>query len=92
LKTGAIEAYGGCCACCGERSMDFLCIDHIDGGGTQHRKLIGKGSTYRVLKNAKYPPGYRVLCANCNLAWGLFKRCPHRPGADRITKPYRIVR
>jgi hypothetical protein len=31
------DRYGGKCACCSETEFVFLSIDHIDGGGTQHR-------------------------------------------------------
>lgn len=79
LKLAAIDAYGGrACACCGETHIDFLCIDHIDGGGGEHRKLVGGGSTFfRWLKTHNYPPGYRVLCFNCNNAFAMFGMCPH---------------
>jgi len=68
------------CACCGETTFQFLAIDHIDGGGVKERKLLGlRGSTqlYRYLENEGYPPGYRVLCHNCNLAMGFYGYCPH---------------
>lgn len=29
------------CVCCGESQIEFLALDQIDGGGTQHRKAIG---------------------------------------------------
>jgi hypothetical protein len=32
---------------------------------------------WRWLKKNKYPPGYQVLCWNCNCAKGLFGSCPH---------------
>jgi hypothetical protein len=75
LKLAAFVAYGGPhCSCpgCPEQSsvLDFLTIDHIDGGGNRHRREIGHGgvSIYRWLKNNGYPVGYRVLCYNCNAA------------------------
>jgi len=54
------------CACCGETEERFLSIDHIDGGGYKHRKRIGHGMVMWWLRNRGYPPGYRVLCMNCN--------------------------
>ena len=40
-KDRAYQAYGGyVCRCCGETRKPFLTIDHIDGGGAQHRKQI----------------------------------------------------
>lgn len=67
LKQAALEAYGGpiCCGC-GEDEPAILEIDHINGGGNEHRKLIGQSNMYLWLKNNNYPPGYRVLCPTCN--------------------------
>jgi hypothetical protein len=43
-----------------------LSIDHIHGGGNKHKKVAGSGSLlYRWLKRNNYPPGYQVLCMNC---------------------------
>lgn len=57
-----------CCACCHEDYEPFLVIDHILGGGRQHIERIGSGSgrIYRWLQKNNFPPGYQVLCANCN--------------------------
>ena len=74
----AMDAYGGpICACCGETELVFLCIDHIENDGSSHRKTF-KGSIYRWLRKNKYPPGFQVLCHNCN--WGKSHNggiCPH---------------
>lgn len=82
LRMKAFDAYGGAvCACCGENRIEFLTIDHIDGGGYQHRKQIGVGAGTafcRWLKNNNYPRGYRVLCSNCNSSLGRFDYCPHQ--------------
>jgi len=73
---------GNCCACCGEYHIEFLCIDHIDGGGTKRRAIEGGGnSLYRWLHRMGYPDGYRVLCHNCNMSLGLLGYCPHQSGA-----------
>ena len=70
------------CACCGESTLEFLSIDHINGGGSEHRKELrqpGKRITmYRWLKRHGYPPGYRVLCHNCNQSLGTWGYCPHQ--------------
>lgn len=65
------------CECCGEKSVEFLSIDHIDGGGTKHRKQIGRGNLYNWLVKNNFPEGYRVLCHNCNQAIGMYGKCPH---------------
>ena len=83
LKLSALQAYGGLspqCACCGVKEWEFLCIDHIDGNGSEHRKQIMKDHgqlIYRWLKVNGYPAGFRVLCHNCNLSLGLYGYCPH---------------
>lgn len=80
-KMEVFEAYGGAiCACCSEESIEFLTIDHINGGGTRHREdLKASGSSfYAWLKKNKWPEGYRVLCYNCNCSLGHFGYCPHK--------------
>ena len=80
----AIEYYSNgrkICACCNEKVQQFLTIDHIDGGGNKHRKLIGIAgghNFYYWLKRNNYPEGYQVLCMNCNHAKGIFGICPHQ--------------
>jgi hypothetical protein len=32
---------------------------------------------YRLLKKTGFPPGFRVLCMNCNFARGVTGQCPH---------------
>lgn len=91
LKLDAFNAYGGpVCACCGEVHLEFLSIDHIYGDGAEHRRDLleergWKGGSsqmtgahaYLWLKKNGYPPGFRVLCMNCNFAIGHFGYCPH---------------
>lgn len=84
-KQLALEQYGGKppkCACCGEKHLEFLTIDHVKGGGTAHRRSIGSGSGafFRWLRNEGWPKGFRVLCMNCNFSFGLFGFCPHQKG------------
>lgn len=80
LRFAAFVAYGGAiCACCGATDIEFLHIDHIGGGGNAHRKRSGtRGVIYWWLKRNHYPPGFRVLCAGCNLAMGFYGYCPHQ--------------
>jgi hypothetical protein len=67
------------CDCCDENLIEFLSIDHINGGGKQHRVETGLGKAfYRWLERHNYPTGYRVLCFNCNMSYGLFGYCPHQ--------------
>jgi hypothetical protein len=78
--------YGGTplkCQCCGESNIEFLTIDHINGGGNQQRKHIRSknGKTinfYKWLVDNNFPEGYRVLCYNCNCSLGHYGYCPHK--------------
>lgn len=66
------------CLCCKESTYEFLSLDHIYGGGTEHRKETGAGSLFYgwLIKN-NLPDGYRVLCHNCNMSRGQYGYCPH---------------
>ena len=72
-----IEAYGGACQCCGEARYEFLAIDHINGGGRKHRQEVG-GKICRWLVANEFPPGFRILCHNCNMAIAFYGECPHK--------------
>jgi hypothetical protein len=80
LRHVAIEHYGGQCACCGEDNSEFLTFDHIDGGGTLHRRIdsLANANMGQWLKNAGYPDYIRLLCANCNQATKRGQTCPHQ--------------
>lgn len=83
LKRLVYSAYGGFkCACCGIDKEEFLSIDHITPIGVAGRRSAkhGTGNTfYQWLKRNGFPPGFRVLCHNCNFALGHYKYCPHKP-------------
>lgn len=69
LKREMINAYGGKCIICGESHFEFMTIDHINGGGTQHMKQIRchHGTMYKWLKKQGWPKDeFRLLCFNCN--------------------------
>lgn len=91
----ALEAYGGpSCSCCGCTDVKALCIDHTDGGGNAHRRGINRlgGYAFHVwLKQSGYPPGYRVLCINCNDAMALFGYCPHAAGVAKKMTPTQMT-
>ena len=75
LRKQVMEHYGGKCQCCKESNIGFLTIDHIDGGGRLHRKNIH--NLYRWLRIQGFPPGFQVLCYNCNCSKGILGACPH---------------
>jgi hypothetical protein len=78
-KMDCLSHYGKVCACCGESRPEFLVIDHINGGGNQHRKEngISGSSMYFWLRKRNFPIGFRVLCDNCNMSLGMYGYCPH---------------
>ena len=82
-KIEAILHYGGKCECCGEKRIEFLCIDHINGGGTKHHKEI-KSQIHNWLKRNGWPKGYRVLCYNCNAAREYYPSCPHQNNGKSV--------
>ena len=84
-KSEIIEHYSNgmmCCAHCGIDDLEVLTIDHIEQNGAEHRRQVGirgkgtDGINLRPwLKRNGYPPGYRVLCFNCNVkAWFAHQR------------------
>lgn len=82
MRTDCLIAYSGPephCSCCGETETKFLSIDHINGGGDAHRREVGFGkSFYQWLRKNKFPPGFQILCHNCNMAKGFYGQCPHK--------------
>lgn len=84
IRAEMIQAYGGYCQCCGETTPEFLTLDHINGGGTVHRKQFKNDywKMFRELSRLGWPKDkYRLLCMNCNHAMGRRnnpdKLCPH---------------
>ena len=56
------------CAMCDEDDIRVLSIDHIKDDGAEHRRKLKKSpgaNFYRWLRKNNYPPGYQVLCMNC---------------------------
>jgi hypothetical protein len=93
LRIEALTHYSGGtprCACCGEATLEFLALDHIEGQGQAHRRQAGGrgGNTFcEWLKGQGYPPGLEVLRHNCNCGKGRGPTCPHllqevQPAAD----------
>lgn len=79
VKKKVFDHYGKTCTCCEESLFEFLVIDHIEGGGNQHRKTLGRMGTafYKWLENQGFPEEYRILCHNCNQSLGIYGYCPH---------------
>lgn len=80
LRVRVLTEYGGACVCCGERTPEFLSIDHTNNDGESHRRELGAygRSIYRWLEQNGYPKDrFQLLCHNCNMAKGLYGGCPH---------------
>lgn len=87
LRLEVFGHYGGPhCACCGERMLLFLSLDHIENDGAAQRKVLrGQNVSqrgihfYSWLRKRGFPPGFQVLCMNCN--FGKHRNggiCPHK--------------
>lgn len=77
LRQKVIDAYGGCCACCGETRFEFLAIDHVNGGGRKEREVLSSWQLVNKVYKLDCPPEYQILCHNCNSAKGWWGFCPH---------------
>ena len=72
-----IDHYGGRCACCGEKEIKFLAIDHINNDGHKQRKKMTLNINAWAIRH-HYPKDLQVLCHNCNLAKAFYGICPHQ--------------
>jgi hypothetical protein len=78
FKVAVFNHYGRHCVCCGEDELTFLSIDHIAGDGARKRSEHKSGAAfYQYLVKNGFPPGFQVLCFNCNFAKRQHKECPH---------------
>lgn len=88
LRFEILKHYGGKCKCCGESRIEFLAIDHTNGGGNkQRRQIYGCSGLYCWLKRNGFPGGFRVLCHNCNQSFGAYGYCPHTTPEKRLMCP-----
>ena len=89
MKFAVLEFYGGKppkCACCSEKNILFLTIDHKNNDGNKHRRELSGGENRNsvnmylwIVKN-NFPPLFQVLCYNCNFGRAKTKNkiCPHK--------------
>lgn len=70
LRKKVIAYYGNKCVCCGETEYTFLAIDHINGGGNEHRRKIKKNGSniLKWLVTQNFPKEFQILCHNCNMS------------------------
>lgn len=89
VRDAALAAYGGKCACCGEATPEFLCIDHVREDGFLHRKsrAMNGSNIYWWLKKQGYPQDgrFQVLCHNCNMAKSHYGGCPHNGPSPHVS-------
>lgn len=81
-RARVFSAYENQCACCGQKTPEFLEIDHIGGWGTKHRDRQGRRvsgmALYLFLIREDFPKGFRLLCGNCHSAISYCGYCPHQ--------------
>ena len=66
------------CKCCGEKGLPFLTVDHIFGRKKSgDEKRTGRHLITSIRKKG-FPPGYQILCWNCNLTKGNYGQCCHK--------------
>lgn len=67
IKSKVFNAYGGfVCSECGISDPDVLTIDHINPDTKVSRRDVGNILRRRLAREG-FPPGYQVLCFNCNI-------------------------
>jgi len=83
MRVEILSHYGNECACCGENRQEFLCVDHVNGDGSKHRKEVSNGTSgtafYWWIRRNNFPEGLRLLCFNCNNVLVHHGICPHGP-------------
>jgi len=94
IKSSILMHYGkGKCACvkCGFSDIRALSIDHIEGNGAEHRKMLRRGglSFYKWLAQNGFPSGYQTLCMNCQWIKS-YKRDIPLSNTTKIAKRVRI--
>lgn len=88
----ALAHYGQVCACPGCGATDDLTIDHVNGGGTEHRrslKLAGADFCAWLIAQG-FPEGYQTMCNPCNSSKDAGAACRlwhGDPGRARCTGP-----
>lgn len=71
------------CIMCGYDDIRALSIDHINGGGGEHRRELlryGKSFSYKWLIDNNFPDGYQILCMNCQFIKKLVNNETHKNG------------
>lgn len=68
LRSDLLRHYGDRCTCCQEDFPHFLVIDHVSmAGGAERKRAGGSIAVWASVRESGFPPGYRTLCASCNM-------------------------
>jgi len=81
------------CVCCSIPNYEFMTIEHSSGNGSKHRKELKRHGVnfLKWLKAQGFPPGYEVLCFNCQYALGTYGKCPHGKTANYAWRKKRFA-
>ena len=80
-KAEAYKILGSCCKCCGENTIPFLTIDHVNNDGFKDKQKVRNPTNRAYLEVVKniFPGKYQLLCWNCNNGKYLNNGiCPHK--------------
>lgn len=86
IRATLIAGYGGKCTCCGEATIEFLTLEHLNGGGRAHRGTRGSLTVFNEVIRDGFPKEYTILCMNCNFAKRFGKQCPHALAREALAK------
>lgn len=96
IKLKCMLGYGGKCVCCGETTIEMLCIEHIKN---KRFKLIYESHTITLMKKLiklGFPKGHTILCYGCNSFTKNGIPCVHskeyKEYYDENIKPYKYAR
>lgn len=64
IRLSAIEVMGGACVACG--SGELLVLDHVNGGGSEHRRTESNGRYYARIVRDGADDRFQVLCEACH--------------------------
>ena len=66
VRERVLDIVGRKCARCGFDDVRALQLDHINGGGIQHKKQFARTTDYYEFVIESGGVGFQTLCANCN--------------------------
>lgn len=78
IRDAVFDYYGRVCVCLDCGATENLTIDHVFGGGREHRRRLGLrwGSDfYAWLYRNNFPEGFQTMCNPCNLSKGTGTAC-----------------